>query len=180
MCDTHALMRDPEAIEIIEGALIAGKKAKAINELLVAAGKPTCSKENIRRHWTTRPRVVEGMKAAKERLIRRGYGDRLKRVRRLENLLGRCLQIIEGRAEEMTGLVAGGESGLLAEDVKQIGAGEFAETVKVYRFDAALHREIREALKQISIEVGDWTEKRDLTSDGEAVKAYIGVAIDDV
>lgn len=50
-------------------------------------------------------------------------------------------------------------TGLVAVSEENIGGGKFGRDIKVSRFDAALMREKRELRKQMSIEVGDWTEK---------------------
>jgi len=50
--------------------------------------------------------------------------------------------------------------------VKSVGSGEFAHEVRLYRVDTALVREIRDTLKQIAIEAGQWAEKREVTGAG--------------
>lgn len=64
----------------------------------------------------------------------------------------------------------GEEAGLLARDYRQIGGGDNAYHVKIYRFDSALVKEYREVLKQVAIEVGEWTEVHEL----------IGTPLDDL
>lgn len=75
-------------------------------------------------------------------------------------------QVIAERAEakEMQG-VAGGETGLLAHNVKGLGKGDDFELVDEYAVDTGLLREIRETEKQAAIELGQWQEKI-LTQDG--------------
>jgi len=170
--------KDPETIEIIERCLIAGKKWQAVNEALEAAGKQPMVRQTIYA-WMKRPNVVAGREEVRKRILEDGYGDRLKRKAKLENLIKRMDRVITERSATM-GDVPGGSSGLLAEDVKGVGSGDAAREVKLYRVDTSLIQQMRETLKQIAQEVGEWTEKRDITSNGEAVKAYIGVDIDNV
>lgn len=60
-----------------------------------------------------------------------------------------------GRAEHMQE-VEGGRTGLLVRDYKG------ASFVPVYRLDAALLKELRDLEREIAIELGQWTEKREL------------------
>lgn len=66
-------------------------------------------------------------------------------------------QVIEerGRAEHMQE-VEGGRTGLLVRDYKG------ASFVPVYRLDAALLKELRDLEREIAIELGQWTEKKEL------------------
>lgn len=103
-----------------------------------------------------------------------------RRFRRVERLNKRWLAIedlIDARGTELTGTAPGGETGLLAHDIKVVGGGDNAITVDVYEFDAALIKEERELAKQAAVELGQWEEK----SRVEVVpKALIGIDIDDV
>jgi transposase-like protein len=61
-----------------------------------------------------------------------------------------------GRSDEMQ-RVAGGRTGLLVHDVKTVGSGEHARQVDIYRFDAALMREMRETAREAAEELGQRT-----------------------
>lgn len=68
------------------------------------------------------------------------------------------LSIIEARAaDRLHSSVPGVQSGWLAATHEMVGK----EKMHVGRFDAALHRELRELEKQIAIESGQWIEKHE-------------------
>ena len=52
---------------------------------------------------------------------------------------------------------------MLVRQLKSFGSGKEREIREEYEFDAGLTHEIREFLKQVSIEVGQWEEKQDVT-----------------
>jgi hypothetical protein len=70
-------------------------------------------------------------------------------------------RIIEERGAEMAD-VPGGSSGLLVKTYK----GKDADTA-VYRFDAALVEQMNATCKQVAIETGQWTEKRNMAITGD-------------
>ena len=93
---------------------------------------------------------------------------RRKRVAAVQNLLDGALSVIEQRATDPSMAdVPGGTTGLIVRDVKVVGTGNEAERVDVYRVDTALMAEIRNGLKQAAQEVGDWTEKREVSGMGD-------------
>ena len=94
----------------------------------------------------------------------KGYALIENQIALLKRLIDKHLTLIEDRGEEMEEEVAGGETGLLVRDYK----GQYDRPV--YKYEAAVVREIRELLKQIAILNGDWTEKKDLMSDGKALQ----------
>ena len=102
-----------------------------------------------------------------EALQRIGIGNRFARVMSYNDRLQRMNQLIAARGAEMeeTGEVAGGETGLLVRDYK----GKDADK-PIYHFDAALVREMRELEKQIAIECGQWTERREITGKIDVTK----------
>jgi hypothetical protein len=56
--------------------------------------------------------------------------------------------------------VAGGKTGLLVREYK--GHSD----LPVYKLDAALLKEMRDLEREIAIELGQWTEKKELTGAG--------------
>jgi hypothetical protein len=83
-----------------------------------------------------------------------GYNERRQKL----------LAIIGERA--MAGWNAPGAStGLLTREVKSIGAGKTFKEIEEFRVDIPLLRELRELEKQAAIELGQWTEKRDVKMD---------------
>jgi hypothetical protein len=65
-----------------------------------------------------------------------------------------------GKSEKMRD-VPGGKTGLLVHDVKAVGAGDHTQIVDVYRFDAALVKEIRETAREAAEELGQRKDDRD-------------------
>lgn len=51
-------------------------------------------------------------------------------------------------------------------DVKQIGAGEFAERIDIVRFNSALVHELRGVLDDLAKETGGRVEKQEITGEG--------------
>lgn len=85
------------------------------------------------------------------------------RVDMLTDLAQRYMQLIRERAEEMAGEIAGGGTGLLVRTVKTIGTGRNQETITEYRADTAVTKELRETIKQLAIELGQWNENKTFT-----------------
>lgn len=84
-------------------------------------------------------------------------------------------QVIEARAEDPAMQdVPGGTTGLLVRTVKGIGSGDDFRVVEEFAVDTGLLRELREIEKQAGQELGQWTEKRDVTG-AVAVAAELGV-----
>lgn len=94
-------------------------------------------------------------------LIERGVADKANRLGKYAGLLDRMFSIIEARScDPDAEMVRGERSGLIARDVRLTKSGE---PIDIGRFDKGLVSEIREVLKQVAIEVGDWQEKRELS-----------------
>jgi uncharacterized protein YerC len=112
--------------------------------------------------WLANPEFAAEVERIKEEFRKEvaGYAiaQRAHRVQRLQKRWDGIQKITEERAEKLKE-VPGGSSGLLARDVKSIGAGEDAYQVDVYRFDAAMVKEERELAKQAAIEMGEWQER---------------------
>lgn len=105
-------------------------------------------------------RIDEFTAQFREAALKQEIGDLGKRLKRYNKRWQQIDQLIKERSiDEKNQRVAGGTTGLLARDIK----GE----VEVWKFDAALVKEERELAKQAAIELGQWTEKADLTSDGK-------------
>lgn len=109
---------------------------------------------------------VESIKAEiKQALIEQGIAAKAVRLEKYNRIVERIESVIDSRSKSCAaGLIAGGESGLIAHDVRLTRSGE---PIDIGRFDGALVREFRETLKQAAIEVGDWSEKRELSGPHE-------------
>lgn len=93
--------------------------------------------------------------------IGEGLARKAVRIREKSHRHDLLNQIIAERSvsEDMQ-TVAGGKTGLLVKDYKSNGL------MAVYKLDAALLKELRDLEREIAIEVGQWTEKRELTGAG--------------
>ncbi len=123
--------------------------------------------------WQTDPEFkarIEAIKAINsERTIQDGIARKDNRLSIYQDIANRIQMVINGRAKELGGECEGGESGLLVRDYK--GSGPFQN--EVYKFDAALVRELNNTLKQAAIEKGQWTEKVEGTMTTETVTVYL-------
>lgn len=124
---------------------------------------------NWKKEEEFRARVKEHVEAFRALVRSRGIACLEKRVDALNDRWRRMKRVIAERAEEMDGEIAGGGTGLLVRDVKSVGNGPLAREVEVFAVDTGLLRELREHEKQAAQELGQWTERRDVTSDGNVI-----------
>lgn len=115
-----------------------------------------------RAHPTFAARVAELVKQMDDAAARRGIARRMNRVRVLDDRWNRMQAVIAARAEEHAA-IPGGSTGLLVRQVKQIGVGVGAREVTEYEVDTGLLRELREHEKQAAQELGQWSDKHELT-----------------
>lgn len=118
--------------------------------------------------WKTYPefraRVDEHQEDFRATVRRRGIGQLERRVAALNDRWERMQRVIEARAEAYADDDHGGETGLIRRKLMGwSGKGEDKEPIFDYEFDAALLKELREHEKQAAQELGQWTEKRELT-----------------
>jgi hypothetical protein len=98
--------------------------------------------------------------------IGEGLARRAARIRQLEALYDKHLELIHARGVEMFGQgTAGGETGLIVRDYK----GKDADR-PIYKYDAALIREMRGLLDDIAREIGDRRTKIDMTTKVDVTK----------
>jgi hypothetical protein len=109
-----------------------------------------------------------------------GIANKTVRIAVLQEMMQRCYQIIKERGEdpEMQ-KIEGGGSGLLVKNFKSVGYGRNVQTVETYAFDKAIVSEMRELLKQASMELGQWVEKSQSEHD-VVVRRYEGIDMDKV
>jgi hypothetical protein len=100
----------------------------------------------------------------KQAVRRRGIAVLERRVAAQNDRWLRLQQLIEARANDPAMQdVPGGTTGTLVRQYKQLGQGPSAITVEEYVFDAAVFKELREIEKHASQELGQWTEKKELS-----------------
>jgi len=150
--------------------------------------------------WKRKPafqqRVTEHLDAAREAIKAEGIANRINRVNALNDRWERMQTVIAERAADTSSgtyttaptedgeteriVAPGWSTGLLVRTEKQIGAGDKAIHVIEFAVDTGLLRELRAHEEQAAKELGQWTEKRDVTSDGQPLKAYIAVDVERV
>jgi hypothetical protein len=132
--------------------------------------------------WKKEPlfegRVKEIISRAVERLTEKGIADKSNRIAALVDRQKRMVSVIEARAGEHAD-VPGGQSGLLVKETRFVKVLEVksddgdwpseedevviptkrVQPVDYYAVDTGLLREMRETEKQAAQEIGDWTEK---------------------
>jgi hypothetical protein len=143
-----------------EAARMAGYRG---NEATLA----TIGKENIRKH-----QIAECIDGERAKIAETGIAFLQTRVDGYNDRRNRLLQVIQERSEhgDFTD-VPGGRTGLLVRTVKQIGGGETAERVEEFAIDTGLLKELRELEKQAAQDLGQWSEKREISGDnGQAIQ----------
>lgn len=94
-------------------------------------------------------------------MMQEGLARKAVRIQKLESLCEKLDQVMKERsADESMQEVPGGKTGLIVREYKGLD-------LPVYKVDTAVIKEVRDLLKQIAIETGEWTEKKDVTSDGK-------------
>jgi hypothetical protein len=89
-----------------------------------------------------------------------GIANRQNRVRVLQETYDRLEHVIAARAADERMTAPGARTGLLVRTVKPTKWG----VVEAYTVDTGLLRELREHLRQVAQELGQWTDHSDLTS----------------
>lgn len=123
--------------------------------------------------WKTEPlfrdRVKEIVQQMADAFLAKGIRLRENRLSNLQDRVRRMTELIEARAIDLAD-IPGGETGLLVREVKH--------HTTVYKFDAALVRELREHEKQAAQELGQWLEKKEITGgDGQPLFAEMADVI---
>jgi hypothetical protein len=107
-----------------------------------------------------------------ETIRRRGIAQLGRRVDALNDRWNRMRRVIESRAEAYADDMHGGDTGLICRTVKWERKWNEErkenESVPVYEYevDTGLLRELREHEKQAAQELGQWTEKKELSGHG--------------
>lgn len=126
-------------------------------------------------NWRQKPEfaalIDEQLSGFKAEVRRRGLASVDHRVKALNDRWVRMRRVIEERAEHPDYADApGGTTGLLVKTYKQLGGGEHARTVEEFAVDTGLLRELREHEKQAAQELGQWSEKSEITgADGASI-----------
>lgn len=143
--------------------------------------------------WKAHPEFVARVNAILEQtraaIVRKGIADKQARIAILDDTLQRLRQVIAERAEDpQVAGVAGGKTGLVVpepmlvkvysvagdEDDEELRPAKQSRIAYKYSVDTATIRELRETLKQAAQELGEWTEKKELTGkDGAPIAVTV-------
>lgn len=109
-------------------------------------------------------RVAEITKEFSDRSLKYALARRERRLQVLSDMHERILTVIDERAvDESMSKAAGWKTGILVRTFKSIGSGVSAYKVSEYAVDVPLLRELRAIQEQIARELGQWTEKREVS-----------------
>jgi hypothetical protein len=109
-------------------------------------------------------RVAEIAQILSDRSMKYALARRERRIQVLSDAHERILTVIDERgADETMAAAAGWKTGILVRTFKSIGSGDSAYKVEEYAVDVPLLRELRAIQEQIARELGQWTEKREVS-----------------
>ena len=117
-------------------------------------------------------RITRHIEEYRERIVAEGIANRQNRINALNDRWHRMRTVIDERSDELDGRVAGGGTGLLARQIKLSTTGVQVEEFVV---DTGLLREMRETEKQAAQELGQWTEKTDLSTGGQPLRFTVQI-----
>lgn len=124
--------------------------------------------------------LIDDIRSDLDRLtMQRWIAQKHRRIDVLMEQADGMRRLRNARAEDLDH-IPGGNTGLLVHQVKSIGFAENNQVIDEYVFDSALSRELRETLKQAAQELGQWTEKQDITSGGGPITFTIDLGRSDV
>jgi len=107
--------------------------------------------------------IADHVQKVQAGMLRLDIAKRHKRVKVLDDLLKKSLQVMEERADAYRDDpdAHGGATGLIVKSVKQIGGGPNAQVVTEYQVDTGLAKQITSLLDQASGELGQKVEKHE-------------------
>ena len=127
--------------------------------------------------WARSPefqaRIDEHVAEILKALRSTGIGNVANRIKRLDRDWKKLQKIVEARAAAADPDIPGMDTGHITHTEKMIGQGPMAQVIDEYRVDVATLKELRDIEKQAAQELGQWTEKQDLTSGGAKLETVI-------
>ena len=130
-------------------------------------------------HWKKRPEFAAAVRRLADELgevaRRHAIGRKTRRLQALDARWHALQRLIAERAADPAlQHVPGGQTGLLVRTLKSIGGGPAVREVEDFTLDAALLKELREHEKQAAQELGQWSERRQVTGqDGGALEVVV-------
>lgn len=133
--------------------------------------------QNWKKHPEFVAKVQEQLRKLEVEIFSAGVAVKKNRLRRLNNHWQKAQQVVEERkqaaeADPTMAEVPGARTGMMIRTLKAIGQNQ---TVAEWRWDRELEKTILDIEKQAAIEMGQWTEKKDVTSGGQPYKCFLGV-----
>lgn len=115
-----------------------------------------------------RDRVTEIESELEAAVFQLPIAKRRERVKGLQDLKERLLLIVEDRETHLSQdpEAVGGRSGLVVKQTKSVGYGKNSEIVTEYGFDPAIVRELRAIDEQAAKELGQWTDRQEISGQG--------------
>ena len=194
-----------------QAALLLAQKQQTDEEIALAVGlKDRTALWRWKQHPDFAARVVAHEEELLAAIKAQGIANRQNRIAGYTDRYRRWEQVIASRAADPTmAAVPGGTTGLLTREIKFVvvyeskrldrerpdGEGahdteapaaifpaKYKEPVEVYTVDTGTLRELRAVAQQAAQDLGQWTEKKELSGgDGEpAIKVYMGVDLEDI
>jgi len=125
-------------------------------------------------YWKVRPefhaRVEAHLAVFREKIRAEGIANRQNRVDALNDRWRKLHQVANERGDHPAmGDIPGGTTGYLVHQKKQLGGGPSAQIIDEYVLDTGLLSELRAHEQQAAKELGQWTEKQDVTSGGKGL-----------
>lgn len=112
-------------------------------------------------------------------ILDQGIALKRKRVQILNTQCYRLLKLIDDRAEDvaMQG-TPGGTTGLLVKETRTVYAGKNTIVTERFDVDPIPIREIREHLKQVAQELGQWEQKLELTTPAPVAGGNVSATVE--
>jgi hypothetical protein len=153
--------------------LLAEGKLKP-NEIAAKVGVSTITLHKWCQGPLFQQRIEDYVRRAERLIMRRGITALAKRIESYLEDWDRLEQLVAGRAKQHADIPGGG---LFAMEIKTVGNGLNEREVEVYRYDTALIKDRMALRKQIGIEMGQWSEKREVTGvDGGPIEVEARLA----
>jgi hypothetical protein len=171
-------------------ALLLAEDELSDEKIAEACGVKRVTLHRWKQHPEFAERIADHVQALEAEMLKFSIAKRRTRIAALEDRWERMQRIITERAvnedlgvyyhernaetQEVTAvrIAPGWTTGLLVRK-------ETKDTIE-FKVDTGLLNELRAHEEQAAKELGQWTEKKDLTSGGEIIKAYVGIDLDKV
>ena len=103
-------------------------------------------------------------------MLRLPIAKKRERLKTLNALHQKAMQVIEERAADMDGEATATGTGLLVRQIKIVRNGDDVTIQREHVVDVALMREIRALEEQAAKELGQWVDKREVTGEIRTVE----------